>query len=88
VKFKRFDVLQWRPERKWPVVLANVYGPILIQAAPQIARAVERGGTLIVSGILREQAEDVLAAFRAQRLEFERVVRKGKWVTARGRARR
>jgi ribosomal protein L11 methyltransferase len=82
VTFRRLDVLQWRPERKWPVVLANVYGPILIEAASQIARAVEAGGVLIISGILREQAEDVMAAFRAQKLTFERVVRKGKWVTA------
>jgi len=86
VTFRRLDVLQWRPDRPWPVVMANVYGPVLIQAAPQIAAAVAPGGTLIISGILREQAEDVLAAFRAQRLEFERVARKGKWVTARARA--
>lgn len=82
VTFRRLDVLRWGPDRQWPVVLANVYGPILIQAAPQIAHAVEPGGVLIISGILREQAEDVMTAFRAQKLTFERVVRKGKWVTA------
>jgi ribosomal protein L11 methyltransferase len=82
ITFKRFDVLQWRPERQWPVVTANVYGPVLVQAAPQIARAVAPAGTLIISGILREQTDDVLAAFRTQRFEFERVVRKGKWVAA------
>ena len=73
-------------EGRWPMVLANVYGPVLIEAAPQIARAVEPGGTLIISGILREQADDVLAAFRAQGLSVERIVRKGKWVTALTRA--
>jgi ribosomal protein L11 methyltransferase len=86
VTFRRVDVLQWQPDRQWPVVTANVYGPVLIQAAPQIAQAVEPGGVLIISGILREQADDVLGAFRAQRLVFERVVRKGKWVTALARA--
>lgn len=86
VAFRRFNVLDWRPERKWPVVLANVYGPVLIEAAPQIARAVEPGGALIISGILREQADEVLGAFSAQGLEFERVARKGKWVTALARA--
>jgi ribosomal protein L11 methyltransferase len=79
--FRRFDVLHWRPERQWPIVTANVYGPILVQAARQIARAVAPAGTLILSGILREQTNDVLAAFDAQRLRFDRVVRKGKWVT-------
>ena len=66
VVFKRFDVQTGRPDPRWDVVLAKVYGPILIQAAPQIARAVAPGGTLIISGIPREQAEDVLAAFRGQ----------------------
>ena len=86
VKFQRFNVLEWKPRRRWPVVLANVYGPVLIEASPQIASAVEPGGILIISGILREQAEDVLAAFRAQGLTVERVIRKGKWVTALTRA--
>jgi ribosomal protein L11 methyltransferase len=82
IAFKRFDVRTWRPERKWDVVLANVYGPILIEAAPQIARAVVPGGTLIISGILREQADDVLVAFQQNGCNFNRVARKGKWVTA------
>jgi ribosomal protein L11 methyltransferase len=81
VVVKRFDVLKWKPARRWPVVLANVYGPILIEAAPQIASAVEHGGALILSGILREQADDVIAAFKKQRCRFERITRRGKWVT-------
>ena len=86
VKFQRSNVLEWKPERRWPVVMANVYGPVLIEAAPQIAGAVDAGGILIIIGILREQADDVLAAFRAQGLAVERVIRKGKWVTALTRA--
>jgi ribosomal protein L11 methyltransferase len=83
VTFKKFDVLKWQPARKWPVVLANVYGPILIEAAPQIAAAVAPGGCLILSGILREQAPEVLPAFTRQKLREEKVVKRGKWVTAR-----
>jgi ribosomal protein L11 methyltransferase len=85
VVFRRSDVLQWTPPRQWPVVLANVYGPVLIEAAPQIAKAVARDGTLILSGILREQADDVIAAFARRRIVFERTARKGKWVTLLGR---
>jgi ribosomal protein L11 methyltransferase len=81
VKFKRLDVLKWQPDRTWPVVAANVYGPILIEAAAQIAAAVEPGGWLILSGILTEQSHEVTAAFRRRGLRFERIVRRGKWVT-------
>ena len=81
IKFLKFDVTQWQPERKWPVVLANVYGPILIASSPRIAKAVAAGGHLILSGILREQADDVVAAFQKQKLKLVKRVARGKWVT-------
>ena len=81
VTIKRGDVLKWQPKKVWPVVMANLFSPILIAAARQITAAVAPGGTLILSGILREQADDVVAAFQRQRCRFERIVRKGKWVT-------
>ncbi len=81
VAFRRTDVTKWTPDRTWPVVLANVYGPILIGAAASIAAAVAPGGNLILSGILEEQAPAVTKAFKAQGLRIERIVRRGKWVT-------
>jgi ribosomal protein L11 methyltransferase len=81
VHFSRMDVLKWSAPRRWPVVLANVFSTTLIAAAPRIARAVENGGRLILSGILRTQEREVLDAFRRQGCRFERAVRKGKWVT-------
>ena len=81
VHFARMDVLKWTAPRRWPVVLANVFSTTLIEAAPRIARAVEKAGRLILSGILREQAPEVAAAFKRQGFAVERAVRKGKWVT-------
>ena len=81
VVFKKSDVLQWTPKRTWPLVTANLFSPILIAAAPQITAAVAKGGALILSGILRIQAEEVVAAFEAQGMKFETIAKKGKWVT-------
>jgi ribosomal protein L11 methyltransferase len=81
VHFARSNVLKWKAPRRWPVVMANVFSSTLIEAAPRIARAVEKGGRLILSGILREQAPEVAAAFNQQGFEMARAVRKGKWVT-------
>lgn len=81
VVFRRFDVTKWLPDRTWPLVLANVYGPILIESAPRIAKAIAPGGHLILSGILREQAPAVIAAFKKQGLRLLKQVAKGKWVT-------
>jgi ribosomal protein L11 methyltransferase len=81
VVFRRDDVLEWRPRRKWPVVMANLFSAVLIEAAPQITSAVCAGGWLILSGILNAQAPDVIAAFQKQGCRSERVVTRGKWTS-------
>ncbi len=78
------DVLEWKPPRRWPVVIANMFSTILQQAFPIIAEAVEPGGVLVVSGILKDQWEETRASAEAQGFSFHQVVKKGKWVTARG----
>jgi ribosomal protein L11 methyltransferase len=83
VKLIRSDVLKWTPERTWEVVAANMFSGVLIEAAPVITKAVARGGQLLLSGVLREQEAEVLAAFTARKLSVERVTRKGKWISAR-----
>lgn len=79
------DVLKWKPRKKgYDVVLANLFSTILIKAWPVIAKSLAPGGDLIVSGILASQAWDVFKAAAANGIGFTQVVRKGKWVTARG----
>ena len=65
-------------------MLANLFSTVLIEAWPVIARSLAPGGDLIVSGILASQAWDVFKAAASQGLGFPTVIRKGKWVTAKG----
>lgn len=79
------DVLKWKPRKSgYDVVLANLFSTVLIEAWPVISKSLSRGGDLIVSGILAEQAWDCFTAAAQQGLGFTQVIRKGKWVTARG----
>lgn len=79
------DVIKWKPRKKgYDVVLANLFSTVLIEAWPVIARTLAPGGNLVVSGILASQAWDVFTAAAKEGLGFTKVVRKGKWVTARG----
>ncbi|MEI6675421.1 MAG: 50S ribosomal protein L11 methyltransferase [Verrucomicrobiota bacterium] len=79
------DVLLWKPRKAgYAVVMANLFSTVLIQAWPVIAKALATGGDLIVSGILATQAWDVFTAAAREGLGFTQVIRKGKWVTARG----
>ncbi len=85
IQLKRSDVLKWSPDRTWEVVAANLFSGVLIEAAPVIAAAVAPGGHLLLSGVLREQEEEVLRAFGKQGIRVERVTRKGKWISAHAR---
>jgi ribosomal protein L11 methyltransferase len=83
VVVKKSDVRQWQPARQWPVVAANLFSGLLIEVAPTLAAAIAPGGTLIFSGILRDQEKPVVKALHAAGLRIVRVTRKGKWVTGR-----
>jgi len=77
------DVLKWTPTRTWDVVAANLFSGVLIEAAPTIAKAVAPSGELLLSGVLREQEQEVLEAFERLRMRVQKVGRKGKWISAR-----
>ncbi len=79
------DVLKWKPERQWPVVVANMFSTILQQAFPTIVQAMEKDADLVISGILYEQWEETCAVAEKCGLTFQQITRKGKWTTARGR---
>lgn len=85
IKFTKTDVLKWEPRTAYDVVIANIFFDILHQGFPQIVRSVKPGGVLMVSGILKTQAEECLAVATALGVRWERVVTKGKWVSALGR---
>jgi ribosomal protein L11 methyltransferase len=81
---EQVDVLRWRPRRLWDCVTANIFSSILGKAFPAIAKAVKPGGMVIASGILKTQAKECLAAGEAAGLHFEKIITRGKWVTAQG----
>jgi len=63
------------------VVTANLTGALLVQTAVQLLGAVESGGTLIVSGLLSSEREEVaraLAGDHPERIVWERD--EGGWV--------
>ncbi|MBT8038065.1 MAG: 50S ribosomal protein L11 methyltransferase [Verrucomicrobiae bacterium] len=84
VKMSETDVLKWSPDRQWPVVVANMFSTILQQAFPVIAEALTDDGTLIISGILKDQWDETRKVAEQYGLSFSKVIRKGKWVTACG----
>lgn len=62
------------------VITANLYADLLQQSLPKLARALAKNGTLILSGILRNQEAEVLTAARSAKLQVEKRLRLGKWI--------
>ena len=53
------------PKVKADLLLANILANPLIELSAQLAEYVRPEGTLVLSGILREQADEVISAYEA-----------------------
>lgn len=79
------DVTKWKPTIRHDCVAANIFFDILVDIFPKLVRSVKPDGIVLISGILATQADECLASGRREGLVFDRIVRKGKWVSASGR---
>ncbi len=82
-RFVRADLLKWKPTGRFDFITANLFSELLIAALPNFRRSLAPRGTLIASGILRAQAEEVVAALRRAHFTVEPPRRGGKWVALR-----
>ena len=71
------------PARTTPLLLANILAGPLIELSSQFARLVAPGGQIVLSGILREQAEGVLQAYRGE-FDIQQVDQDQDWVCLAG----
>jgi ribosomal protein L11 methyltransferase len=67
--------------KQFDLVFANILMRPLIKLAPKLTRAVEPGGTLILSGLLRSQAPLVREAYANRGLILERQIPREAWMT-------
>jgi ribosomal protein L11 methyltransferase len=81
VKFFRADVLKYKPEGSFDIVAANLYGDLFRKAAPNLWSAVKPHGQLIISGLMRDQVEQVSEKIYELRGQIEIKRARGKWVT-------
>jgi ribosomal protein L11 methyltransferase len=67
--------------RQAPLVVANILAPVIIRLLGEgLGELVTPGGVLILSGILDEQEEGVLAAARSAGFSLRRRLQEGDWV--------
>ncbi|MDE1171656.1 MAG: 50S ribosomal protein L11 methyltransferase [Verrucomicrobium sp.] len=77
------DVLRWKaPQNGYDVICANLYSELLVAAALRLAGALKPGGSLFLSGVLRDQIPDVDRAFAKAGLPPLSWKKRGKWAMA------
>lgn len=63
------------------LIFANILKGPLIDLAPRVRAHAAKGGHVILSGILNEQAEEVIAAYDAAGMRCVRRAELGEWTT-------
>jgi ribosomal protein L11 methyltransferase len=67
--------------RKAPLVLANILAPVIVRLFDSgLAELIDKQGTIILSGILEEQASSVIEAAKAKGLKMSKRKQMGDWV--------
>jgi ribosomal protein L11 methyltransferase len=67
--------------RRFDLIVANILARPLMHLAPEMARHLAPGGSLILSGILDRQRWQVIAAYTTQGFRHLRTLQLGEWVT-------
>ena len=74
------------PEAGFDMLLANILAGPLTELAPMLCKAIKPGVELVLSGILAEQADDILKAY-GEYCDMEAPVQQGDWIRVSGRKR-
>src|SRR5215510_3203307 len=67
--------------QEFDLILANLTADVIIPLAPEFPQVLKPHGALIVSGVLREQADDVRAALESHGLSVIEMKPDGEWMT-------
>ena len=72
-----------RRRAPYDLIIANILAGPLVDLAPSLAAALLPGGSLILAGLLADQAETVARAYRRQGLSLADRIDRGDWPTLR-----
>ena len=71
------------PETRYDVVAANITRPVLLELLPDLCSHLAADGTLVLSGLLRPQRDDLLAATKEHELHLDSETTEDGWWAAR-----
>ena len=69
------------PNEKFDLIVSNILAGPLIELAPPICSLLSKTGSLILSGFLDYQMDEVIDSYRKNGLEIEKIIDKNQWIT-------
>ncbi|GAA6158752.1 50S ribosomal protein L11 methyltransferase [Ruegeria sp. HU-ET01832] len=76
-----FDHPDLKAHAPYDLIFANILKGPLVALAPEIGANLNAGGYAILSGILNEQADDVVSVYSQNELNLTQISRIGEWTT-------
>ena len=68
------------PERDFDIVVANIQKNVLMEIAPNLLAKVKQGGILLLSGLLRQDEEDIKKQYQSAGAEFWELTTLDEWI--------
>jgi len=68
-----------KEDQHFDLIMANILAPVLIHLAPSLVKRLHPRGSLVLSGLLESQVDEVVAAYRNQGLLEPEVTLEGEW---------
>lgn len=84
IEIKQADELLGFKE-PFDIILANINRHVILENLPSLKRLLKRGGTLVLSGLLKEDREDMKQALLHQQIEFLISWERGDWICIKAR---
>ena len=69
------------PGETYDRILANITRDVILGNLPELARALNPGGILLLSGLLLENEAEILAAAQTNSLKLKQIAKRGKWIS-------
>jgi ribosomal protein L11 methyltransferase len=79
VKIHRADVLRYESPERFDIVVANLYSELFRKAALPLWHLLRSGGSMIISGVMRDQLETVVQVVNDLNGKIRVVRKRGKW---------
>ena len=79
VGWEHADGLTYKPEKKFDVVIANVFLGPLLKMLKSFKKWTKPNALLILSGVLHEQYQELLSALEKEEFTLVKCKRVGKW---------